>query len=299
MRDVARVSVRLVVNKASPTNPLKTRRIAVRGSFFQWHSVYWILVALSIACVHADPQDRKLGEWQARFESEVDRRVNVPLDQQQRYIELLRRTLDVAGFTDQAARSWVVIDRSANVQAMFLLVSAPPDRWIWLGASPVSTGRPGSYDHFETPIGIYVHSLDNPDFRAAGTYNENHVRGYGVRGMRVFDFGWVMAVRGWGTGAVSPMRLQMHATDPERLESLLGATASKGCIRIASSLNRFLDRHAVLDADYLNAMAAGRSLWIMAPVDEPLPWPGRYLVVLDSGMPERPSWAIVPTHLSH
>ena len=50
--------------------------------------------------------------------------------------------------------------------------------------------------------------------RAEGTRNALGIRGYGERGMRVYDFGWVMGDRGWGTGGRSAMRLQMHATDP-------------------------------------------------------------------------------------
>jgi hypothetical protein len=41
--------------------------------------------------------------------------------------------------------------------------------------------------------------------RTEGTYNENPIRGYGVRGMRAFDFGWVPAKRGWGGGSASPL----------------------------------------------------------------------------------------------
>ena len=43
------------------------------------------------------------------------------------------------------------------------------------------------------------HSLANMDFRAEGTFNDNGIRGYGRKGMRVFDFGWVVSERGWGT----------------------------------------------------------------------------------------------------
>ena len=103
--------------------------------------------------------------------------------------------------------------------------------------------------------------------------------------MRVYDFGWVLAERGWGAGGRSLMRLQMHATDPARLEPLLGRPASKGCIRIPASLNTFIDHHGVLDRAYLEAQAAGRPQWILQPQREPVPWPGRFLVVVDSAEP--------------
>ena len=56
--------------------------------------------------------------------------------------------------------------------------------------------------------------------RARGT--SLGIRGYGVKGMRVFDFGWVTGERTWGDGGLSPMRLQLHSTDPDVLEPRLG-----------------------------------------------------------------------------
>ena len=64
--------------------------------------------------------------------------------------------------------------------------------------------------------------------------------GRGRKGTRVYDFGWVPAAKGWGNGAMSVMRLQMHATDPDQLERRLGTAQSKGCIRIPASLNEFI-----------------------------------------------------------
>ena len=87
------------------------------------------------------------------------------------------------------------------------------------------------------------------------------------------------------------MRLQMHATDPERLEPLLGTWHSKGCIRIPASLNRFIDRYGLIDADYEHAAAQGRKLWILLPERTPTAWPGRYLVVVDSLRSSQPAWA--------
>ena len=117
-------------------------------------------------------------------------------------------------------------------------------------------------------------SLDNPDFRAEGSFNKNHIRGYGLRGRRVFDFGWQSAERGWGKGGVSRMRLQMHATDPGVLEPRLGRVASEGCISIPATLNVFLDRYGVLDADYEEAIAAGKAQWVIRPAPPARPSPG-------------------------
>jgi hypothetical protein len=52
---------------------------------------------------------------------------------------------------------------------------------------------------------VFAYSLDNPDYRSKGTYNKNHIRGYGLRGLRVFDFGWQFAQRGWGVGGLNSL----------------------------------------------------------------------------------------------
>jgi len=56
------------------------------------------------------------------------------------------------------------------------------------------------------------------------------------------------------------MRFQMHATDPDKLEPVLGVRHSKGCVRIPAALNVFFDHHGILDADYEARVAAGESL---------------------------------------
>jgi hypothetical protein len=161
----------------------------------------------------------------------------------------------------------------------------------FVGGSPVSTGRPGAYEHFPTPLGVFPHSIDHLDFRAEGTRNEFGIRGYGVKGARVFDFGWVVGERTWGRGGLSPMRLQMHATDPDLLEPRLGAAASSGCIRISASFNQFVDKYGVLDADYEAAMERGVPFWMLRKDRTPTPWSGRYLVVVESERTRRPVWA--------
>jgi hypothetical protein len=237
--------------------------------------------------------------WRSRFETEVDRRLEVPPQDRQRYIGLLEAALAERGLLDLSPQAVLLVDRSERVQAAFVLVRVPggdaEPSWQWLGATPVSTGRVGSFDHFRTPLGVFAHSLANPDFRAEGTFNDNHIRGYGLRGMRVFDFGWVDAERGWGPGGSSVMRLQVHATDPARLEPRLGRADSKGCIRLPATLNAFIDHHAVLDADYLDSAAAGAIQWVLRNDRSPLPWPGRYLVIVDSKATERPDWAPLPS----
>jgi hypothetical protein len=185
----------------------------------------------------------------------------------------------------------VLVDRNPFIQAVTIYWMAPDRTFQFIGASPASTGKPGSFDHFVTPTGIFEHTIANPDFRAEGTRNENGILGYGRRGMRVYDFGWQQAERGWGFSGEATMRLQMHATDPDLLERRLGTIQSKGCIRIPATLNTFLDRHAILDADYEHAMACGQTFWVLSKTREPTPWSGRYLVIVDTGSTSRPAWS--------
>ncbi|VWD57777.1 hypothetical protein BLA50215_06933 [Burkholderia lata] len=230
-----------------------------------------------------------------RFTQEVTRRLNVPASEQRAYGERLQKALADADLGDLAGEYVAMVDRAPNVQALFIYFrTTPANAWMMIGAAPVGTGLPGKYDHFLTPLGVFHHSPDTMDFRAEGTTNENGIRGYGHRDMRIYDFGWVDGERGWGKGGVSPMRFQMHATDPDRLESLLGIRHSKGCVRIPASLNTFFDRHGLLDDDYQARVEAGKSLWVLRRDRDITPIAGRYLVVIDSARKTRPAWSPLP-----
>ncbi len=247
---------------------------------------------LGIALAHAQPIASPRGLADA-FASQIDRRLEVPPAEQARYAARLAEMLTEHGIAITAPQVLVLVDRSAFVQAVMLWWVAPQSPATFIGASPTSTGRPSGFEHFETPLGVFEHSLANPDFRAEGTLNSNGIRGYGHKGMRVFDFGWVIGQRGWARGEQA-MRLQLHATDRDRLEPRLGERASKGCIRIPATLNTFIDRYGLLDAAYEEAMAAGREFWVLRGDRTPAPWPGRYLVVIESPRDERPAWSPAP-----
>ena len=248
-----------------------------------------------VAAVQSDADDQALSRWAEQFAREVDHRLDVPPADQQRYIVLLQQALEGDTIADLPGQSFVLVDRSPQVQAAMVLVRTQAGGWHWLGATAVSTGKTGTFEHFLTPLGAFAHTLDNPDFRAEGTLNKNHIRGYGLRGRRVFDFGWQVAERGWGGGGTSKMRLQMHATDPRVLEPRLGRVASEGCIRIPATLNVFLDVHGVLDADYEAAVANGEKLWILKARRQTIPWPGRKMVIVDTQAAERSVWSPLPT----
>ncbi|WP_241018573.1 L,D-transpeptidase [Paraburkholderia sp. Tr-20389] len=229
------------------------------------------------------------------FASSVTRRLKVPAAEQRAYGERLQQALVQNDLGNLSGEYVVLVDRSENVQALFIYFrAAPSDAWQMIGASPVATGRPGQYDHFITPLGVFEHTPDNMDFRAEGTMNQNGIRGYGNHDMRIFDLGWAEGERGWGKGGMSQMRFQMHATDPDKLEPILGIRHSKGCVRIPASLNVFLDHYGILDRDYEALVADGRSLWVLHSNRVATPWAGRYIVVVDSQRKARPAWSPAP-----
>ena len=130
---------------------------------------------------------------------------------------------------------------------------------MMIGASPVGTGLPGKYDHFLTPLGVFHHSPDNMDFRAEGTTNENGIRGYGHRDMRIYDFGWVDGERGGARAACR--RCASRCMRPIPIASKrCWASGTRGCVRIPASLNTFFDQHGLLDDDYQARVEAGKSL---------------------------------------
>jgi hypothetical protein len=249
-----------------------------------------VFFSAALAAAPAGPS-----ELAALYRSRVDRVLEVPADEVRRYQRLTDAALMSAKVDVSHAQYLLVVDRDPRVQAALLLWRSGAGEYRFIGASPVSTGRRGEFDHFETPAGVFDHSPSNPDFRAEGTFNSNGIRGYGDMNMRVYDFGWQPALKGWGDGAVMEMRLQMHATDPDLLERRLGSSQSKGCVRIPATLNTLLDRYGVLDAEYELLAAAWRKFWVLKEDRETVADPGRYLVIVDSGRSDRPEWSPAPS----
>jgi len=253
---------------------------------------------MALACVlAAPPAAAQLDDGRhlaVLFRLQVDRRLAVPEDEQRQYGNRLRHALALHGALPLPPQYVLLVDRDARVQAALLYWIDGDNQPHFVGASPVSTGRPSGYEHFDTPTGVFEHTLRDPDFRAEGTRNEFGVCGYGDAGRRVFDFGWAEAWQGWGTRGFGTMRLQVHATDRELLEPRLGQRESKGCVRIPAALNEFIDRHGLLDADYERALARGERLWQLRADRTPTPWSGRYLVVIDTARAARPAWSPAP-----
>ena len=245
-------------------------------------------LAFSFACSGTDG-DRGLASV---FAQEVDRRLDVPDTDQRSYGDLMVAMF--AGRVITRSQYVIIVDRNNFTQAAMIFWLTPEHKFKFIGASPISTGKPGRYDHFTTPLGIFEHTTSNPDFRAEGTKNKLGFKGYGNKGIRIYDFGWQQAARGWGRGGEGLIRLQMHSTDPDRLEMREGSAQSKGCIRIPATLNAFIDRHGILDQDYENAMTAGKTFWVISKDRKGTPFSGKFLLVVDTKRSERPAWSPVP-----
>lgn len=265
------------------------RRILIRIMLF-----VTLLVAAPAKMALALSVEDEVAQVAAQYAATVDMRLNVPEAEQHAYAVRLRSALEDAGWRDLPPQFFLLVDRSPLVQAAFVYWLGAARAWRFVGASPVSTGYAGGYEYFITPLGVFEHTLANPDFRAEGTRNALGVRGYGVRGMRVYDFGWVEGERTWDRRGRSLMRLQLHATDPELLEGRLGRARSKGCIRIPTTLNLLIDRRGLLDADYAQALREGRQLWVLRTDRQPVTQAGRFLVIIDSAREARPAWAPWP-----
>ncbi len=222
------------------------------------------------------------------YAQEVRPRLTIP-DAEQNAWALLLSTL--LADKDLAPQYVVLVDRNPFIQAVTIYWMAPDRTFHFIGASPASTGKPGRFDHFITPTGIFEHTIANPDFRAEGTRNENGILGYGRRGMRVYDFGWQQAERGWGWAAKPPCASRCTLPTPSSWRSDSALSSPKAASASPPTLNTFIDRHAILDADYEQAMASGQTFWVLSQTREPTPWSGRYLVIVDTERTSRPSWS--------
>jgi hypothetical protein len=233
------------------------------------------------------------GRLRAALAAEVPRRTTCG-DAAAGWIEPARSTVAAAAMIIARPQLLVVVDRNPKVQELCIILARPDAPWLAIGGSKVSTGQAGRRDYYITPTGVFLHTQAILDYRAEGTFNENGIRGLGLKGMRVWDFGWQTAVKGWRADREpGDIRLLLHATDPDYLEQRLGRPASQGCVRVPATMNRFLDRHGVLDASYEQAARTDGRILEILPVDRrPTPLAGDALVVIDSGERSGPTAAV-------
>src|SRR5437899_88096 len=229
----------------------------------------------------------------AALAAEVPRRTTCGDASDRAWIEPARMTVAAAGMIIDRPQLLVVVDRNPKVQELCIILARPDAPWLVIGGSKVSTGQAGRFDYYITPTGVFPHTQAILDYRAEGTFNENGIRGLGLKGMRVWDFGWQTAAKGWRADREpGDIRLLLHATDPDFLEQRLGRPASQGCVRVPATMNRFLDRHGVLDACYEQAARTDGRIREILPVDrQPTPLAGDALVVIDSAERSGPTAA--------
>ena len=183
----------------------------------------------------------------------------------------------------------VVVNRHAKAQSLSVVLT--DGKTIeYIGSAKVSTGDLKRKKHFHTPIGLFENKREFGNYRAEGTKNENGIRGYGKKGMRVFDFGWQESVGSWGRGDPAQIRLQMHATDPDILESKLGNPASQGCVRIQAGVNTFIDQYGVMDKNY-GPTATDAPGWVLSKSKKMNKYDGRYMIVMEHA----PAPVVTPT----
>lgn len=217
---------------------------------------------------------------------EVPHPVTLSPARQQALIALARTMAEAGHLFIRRPQLVLIVDRARAGQTLSVTLARPDGPWEILGSRVVSTGKPGRKEHFVTPVGVLLNDGSELGYRAQGTYNQNHIRGLGVKGMRVWDFGWQTS-DDWRTpGATMQVRVEMHATDPAVLAQRLGRADSEGCIRIPEALNRFLDRRGIIDADIekLAETDAGYRA-LLSPYLTPTPLAGDAVIVVDSSAP--------------
>jgi hypothetical protein len=218
--------------------------------------------------------------------AEVPHPLTLSPTRQDNLIALARTMATEDHFIIRRPQFVLIVDRAIHGQTLSLTLARPDGPWQILGSRAVSTGKPGRKEHFKTPVGVLLNDGSELGYRAEGTYNQNHIRGLGVKGMRVWDFGWKRS-DDWRTpGATMLVRVEMHATDPAVLAQRLGSADSEGCIRIPGALNQFLDRHGIIDADIerLAARDAGYRALLSRQLS-PTPLAGDAVIVVDSSEP--------------
>jgi lipoprotein-anchoring transpeptidase ErfK/SrfK len=188
-------------------------------------------------------------------------------------IEKIKSTPEIQLLTSPEFIS--VVNRHPKGQTLSIYIADAHNIEL-IGTSKISSGAPNRKEYFFTPVGIFENKTEYGNYRAQGTKNENGVRGLGVAGMRVYDFGWQNSHAGWGNNFPAKIRLQMHATDPDLLEQRLGTPASQGCVRVQQNVNKFIDEFGVLDKHYSKTGS-----WVLSKKKRNTAFEGRYMIVLD------------------
>jgi hypothetical protein len=230
--------------------------------------------------------DREATRLRQTMAAEVPNAINLSPNRQEALIALGQQIAAADHLFIRQPQLVLIVDRAPQGQLLAMTLAQPDGDWRILGARHVSTGKPGRLQHFKTPVGVLLNDGSELGYRAQGTFNQFHIRGLGVKGMRVWDFGWQTS-DDWRTpGATMAVRVEMHATDPDVLEERIGRADSEGCIRLPDQLNRFLDRHGIVDAaiERLGETDGGYRA-LLSPELDPTPLAGDAVIVVDSSEP--------------
>src|SRR5690242_7925680 len=159
--------------------------------------------------------NREVAHLKAALLREVPHAIIDAPGQEVAWLGRAKAAIAAAGYSIVQPQLLVVVDRNPALQQMRIVLAQPDAPLQVIGGTKVSTGQAGRRGYFITPVGVFLHTDAILDYRALGTFNENHIRGLGLKGMRVWDFGWQQADRGWVADADTvDIRLLMHATDP-------------------------------------------------------------------------------------
>ena len=98
--------------------------------------------ALFFSCLQAqarvsgpEPEVNVFSDFDAQFARQVDHRLQVPERDQALYVAMVENALKEAGITGLTPQWMLVVDRSASVQAAFLLIHSDASHWHWVGAT--------------------------------------------------------------------------------------------------------------------------------------------------------------------
>lgn len=233
------------------------------------------LIALGAAATACADMSADASMFQANFETRVARPYQIHLDERS-LASYKKALLSEPKIQELSTPEFVVlVNRHPQRQHLSIFITDGQTA-EYIGSAKVSTGSENRREYFYTPTGLFENKLENGNYRALGTPNENGVRGLGSKGMRVFDFGWQTSRAGWGPRQEAQIRLQMHGTDPDVLERRLGTPASKGCVRIHHDVNKFIDENGVLDKNY-----DGKNAWVLSKNKTASLYDGRYMLVVD------------------
>lgn len=233
----------------------------------------------SVEIVMAEASEPEVEKLQAEFEKIVGFKLTL----EEGYLRLVLE--DAVGKIlsikeNGQSQYFVYVDRNPKKQIILICFFDSARKNITvIGADKISTGNQNRRGYFITPVGVFEHTIKNRSYRALGTKNEKGWRGLGVKGSRVWDFGWQKTPK---DNREVEIRLLLHATDPIFGEKRLGKIDSKGCIRISGKLNKFLDHYGILDKDYEEQKHLKGISWLLGTNRESMIYGGKYLIIGDS-----------------